>query len=99
MSHPLKTYNCPWCKADHVETALPNRMPILDGHCSANHRWPLNVGNWRVCHATFDAMGGPNRVGTASLCNPCHDKLFAPALAMQKALLDDLEKRTGARLR
>lgn len=95
----LQTYDCPWCQEAHTETAKPNQTPILEGKCSANHRWPPNTGNWRVCHATFDAMGGPNVIGSAHLCNPCHDKLFAPALAMQKALLQDLEKRYGVKLR
>lgn len=94
-----KEYWCPYCSQHHMETRKPNQMPMLEGQCTANHRWPLNVGNWRVCHAPFTVMGGPNPIGSANLCNPCHQKLFAPALAMQKALLDDLEKRTGAKLR
>lgn len=92
-----QTYHCPWCDENHVESKKPNQMPILPGKCSANHRWPANVGNWRVCHADFAVMGGPNVIGPAHLCDPCQQKLFAPALAMQKALLDDLEKRHGVR--
>lgn len=95
----LKTYHCAWCRQDHVETPKPNMAPMLPGKCTANHRWPANVGNWRVCHADFKAMGGPNPIGSANLCNQCNAKLFAPALAIQRALLDDLEKSHGVKLR
>lgn len=90
-----ESYWCPYCEESHQETRLPNQMPIQAGKCSANHRWPLNVGNWRACHAPFTLMGGPNVIGSASLCDPCWRKLMAPALAMQKEvqkLVDDLQE-------
>lgn len=93
MSLRPKSYWCPYCEENHQETTQPNKLAILEGKCSANHRTPPNIGNWRVCHAPFTLMGGPHVIGSAQLCTPCRDKLFAPALAMQKALLEDLKKR------
>lgn len=86
-----QTYHCPYCDTDHKETKKPNQMPILEGKCSANHRTPPNVGNWRVCHAPFTLFGGPNVIGSAHLCDPCWRKQFAPAFEIQRILRQVLE--------
>lgn len=91
----LQTYWCPYCEAHHKESKKPNVEPMLDGKCSANHRTPPNVGNWRVCHAPFPLFGGPNTMGSANLCDPCFRKILAPAFAMQKALLGLLGQEKG----
>lgn len=88
----LQKYHCPYCETDHKESKKPNQEPILEGKCSANHKTPPNVGNWRVCHAPFKLFGGPNVIGSAHLCDPCWKKLFAPAYAIQKELLSRLQE-------
>lgn len=86
----IQDYHCLGCGETHRETSKPNKMPMTDELCTANHRYPPNVGNWRVCHAPH-AKHGRHDIGSAHLCDGCWRKQFAPALAVA----DELAKRFG----
>lgn len=68
-----RPYYCPKCQTKHQEAKQPNRMPIDGDRCTAMYR--QENGYWRVCHADFLLVGGPNTLpGPAFLCDPCWDR-------------------------
>lgn len=84
----LESYPCPSCQSKHKETRKVNYGRRIEaGKCTA--QYPQANGNWRVCHADFTIYGGPNAIGVAQLCDPCHERL----------VLKPMEQTTNALLK
>lgn len=76
----MTEYWCPACQEHHRETLkVDYTRAIREDRCSAQYKQP--AGGWRVCHASFALVGGPNLIGKARLCDPCwHRQVVRPGL-------------------